>query len=162
MALPVDVDVSANQSGIGAISPAPQGVADHYDFVPSRLFFLREESTTASQRDTEEGEEVGRDARAAKALRLSVASQITFPGPQSGHLPEHGIGFAPFQVSLDGNRQAGELTAPRRYHNLYTVDFVGMGIGKRLQQYCMDDTENRRIDTATDFVPFRFIGKVAA
>src|SRR5262249_14963346 len=113
MALSVDVDVSADQGGIGAISPSPQGVADHYDPVPSRLFLLGGEPAAASQRDTEEGEEVSRDARAAKAFRLSVAGQITFPGPQRGHLRERCIGFAPLQVSLDGYRHAGGLTARR-------------------------------------------------
>ena len=136
---------SADQSRVGTIPSAPQRIADHdHSFIP-RLFLLGGKPTAVRYRNTQKGEEVGRDARAAKPFRLAIAGQIAFPGPQGAHRREGRICFAPLEVGLDRHRQARELAAALRYHHLDAVDLVRLGIRKRLQQDGIDDAEDRRV-----------------
>jgi hypothetical protein len=45
------------------------------------------------------------------------------------------------------NRQARELAAALRYHDLDTVDLLWFRVWKRLQEYGIDDAEDRRVRT---------------
>src|SRR5258708_3384211 len=81
----VHVDTSADQRWISAVPPAPQRVANHQHALFSNLLFIGGKSAASFYRNTEEREEVRRYAGTSNTLRLAVAGEIAFPGPQGAH-----------------------------------------------------------------------------
>ena len=53
-------------AGIGAVTPPPQRIAEHHDFVGSRLFLFRREAPTRGGRHAEKLEEIALAQAAGK------------------------------------------------------------------------------------------------
>src|SRR5262249_37524900 len=101
MILTVQLDCSAHETGIGAVSPSPQRVADYDHIVRPWRFLFDGESPAERRRDTEELEEVRRDARASDSLRLAISGQIPSACLQCGDGRKRRVRLTPLQVILD-------------------------------------------------------------
>src|SRR5262245_4226711 len=119
MILAVQLDGSADEVGIGPVSPPPQRVTDYDHFVRARRFLLRSESPTKRRRDSEELKEVRRNIRASPSLRFAIPGQIPSARPQRGDGRKRSARLTPLQVILDAPRKA---QAPLRYDDLDGID----------------------------------------
>src|SRR5215468_827367 len=101
MFLTVQLDCSAHETGIGAVSPSPQPVADYDHIVRAWRFLFQDESPAERWCDSEEFKEVRRDARASYSLRLAIPGQIPSARLQGCDGRKRGIRLTPLQVILD-------------------------------------------------------------
>src|SRR5215475_2674627 len=101
MILTVQLDCSAHETGIGAVSPSPQPVTDYDHIVRAGDFLFQGESPAERRRDSEEFKEVRRDTRASYSLWLAIPGQLPSARLQGCDRRKRGIRLTPLQVILD-------------------------------------------------------------
>jgi hypothetical protein len=124
----VDGDRSADDAGVGPESRAPQGVAEEHDAIAGGLILAAAEDAAAGRGDAEDGEELGRHARARDTDRRAIPRQR-----------EH------VTVAVGGDVHRRQR-APGRGDPAARIDGVGRHepIRSRVRQACHQDAVDER------------------
>ena len=131
----VQADVGADDCGARAEVPLPGGIAEHHDVIFGGLKAAAERHT-----DAEEREEIGGDGGAVQSARLACAGEDEVGvGIERGHLVEGGALRAPVVEVRGGD---GEELAKGGMSFPEGEEAAGMGVGKRLEEDAVDDSED--------------------
>src|SRR5262245_39640797 len=146
----VDSDELAYDVRLAAEAALPQVVADDSHFIPARPFFFHGENSPEQRLRSQQGEEIGRHLNASHSLRITPFGEIGVAWSDCCDLLERWRLSSPFgQI----DRRRGEFVkaqVERRVVRPQHHDPVRLVKGERLEQYRVDDAEDRCVRADTE------------
>jgi hypothetical protein len=140
--LAIHSDLAPHNGGISVETAVPQIVADEDDVLAACAPLVRAKIASQRRLDSEREKKPRREQYTVYALRLtcSCKSGVQSPMNEAEMLKQARVAL-PREVNRQRDGSSAKLVSGPANH----INSVCMREGKRAQEYCIDDRENRRV-----------------